>query len=88
MSVQKQRQEPRKSIDLELSHRAVAELNHQSAERDVPASELVEDRLCLSQEARGKLAYLADTYDVSDTDVLDYLLENYAYAYVFHQHCD
>jgi hypothetical protein len=82
MSVQQHRQEPRKSIDLELSHRAVAELNHQSADRDVSASELVENRLCLSEEARGKLGYLADTFDVSDTEVLNYLLENFAYRYI------
>jgi len=84
MSVQKPRQEPAKCIDLELSHRAVAELNHQSADRDVSASELVENRLCLSEEARGKLGHLNRNLGVSDDSVLNFLLENFAYAYVIH----
>lgn len=88
MSVQTTRQEPEKSIDLELSHRAVAELNHQSADRDVSASELVENRLCLSEEARGKLGYLSTQYGVSDDVVLNFLVENFAYAYVIHYHAD
>ena len=80
------RQTPQKRIDLELSHRAVAELNHQSADRDVSASELVENRLCLSDEARRKLDYLVSELDVSDTDVLNFLLENYSYAFAFRYH--
>jgi hypothetical protein len=82
------RQEPEKCIDLELSHRAVAELNHQSAERNVSASELVEDRLCLSKEARLSLEHLVDEFDATDTEVLNYLLENHAEEYIFHRVCD
>jgi len=86
MSVQTTRQEPEKRIDLELSHRAVAELNHQSADRDVSASELVENRLCLSEEARGKLGYISSELGVSDDKVLNFLLENFAYSYVIHHY--
>lgn len=80
MSVQESQAEtepPTKSIELELTHRAVAELNHAARERGVDPSEVIESRLCLSPRARDGLDYLATEHEIDDTHTLNYLLTHH-----------